>query len=93
MTNYNERLDETLTERGNKYGKTFMGNARISQPLKGLFRSSPNWQHLDADQKEALDNIAIKLSRILNEDADVTYADNWTDIAGYATLVANRLEE
>ncbi len=86
-------IDETLAERGSKYGTSFIGNARISQSIKGLFRSSPNWDNLEADQKEALDNIAIKLSRILNENADVNYVDNWTDIAGYATLVVNRLEK
>lgn len=42
------------------------------------------------DQQEALDMIAHKLGRILNGDPD--YADSWADIAGYARLVADRLE-
>ena len=86
-------IDDTLKERGNKYGATFQGNADISQSLKTLFRQTDNWSHLENDQREALDNIAIKISRILNTDADTTYADNWRDIAGYSTLIVNRLEE
>ncbi len=34
--------------------------------------------------------IAHKLARICNGDPD--YGDSWRDIAGYATLVADRLE-
>jgi len=41
------------------------------------------------DQQEALDMICHKIGRILNGDPD--YADNWHDIAGYAQLVADRL--
>lgn len=40
---------------------------------------------------EALEMIAHKIARICN--GDPNYADNWVDIAGYATLVANRLEK
>jgi len=43
-----------------------------------------------ADQREALDMICHKIARIVNGNPD--YADSWTDIAGYATLVAERLE-
>ena len=43
------------------------------------------------DQREALEMIQHKVARILN--GDPTYTDNWIDIAGYATLVANRLEK
>jgi hypothetical protein len=36
-----------------------------------------------------LDMICHKIGRIINGDPD--YADSWHDIAGYAQLVANRL--
>jgi len=42
------------------------------------------------DQAEALDMIFSKIARILN--GDPNHLDSWTDIAGYATLVADRLE-
>jgi hypothetical protein len=44
---------------------------------------------LDDDQSEALEMIAHKIARILN--GDPNYVDSWLDIAGYATLVAERL--
>ena len=44
---------------------------------------------LPCDQEEALIHICTKISRIVN---GTTNADNWHDIAGYATLVADRLE-
>jgi hypothetical protein len=44
---------------------------------------------LAADQQEALDMICHKIGRIVN--GDPNYADSWVDIAGYATLVADRL--
>ena len=46
---------------------------------------------LAPDQTEALHMIAHKIGRIINGDAD--YVDSWHDIAGYAQLVANRLNE
>lgn len=48
------------------------------------------WRHLAPDQREALEMIAHKIGRILN--GDPNYADSWADIAGYAKLVADRLE-
>ena len=45
---------------------------------------------LKADQQEALEMILHKIARIVNGDPD--YADSWVDIAGYAKLVADRLE-
>lgn len=45
---------------------------------------------LDPDQREALEMIAHKIARILN--GDPNYADSWHDVAGYATLVADRLQ-
>lgn len=79
---------ETLTERGERYGK-FRNHALITQNLKSTMAVG-NWRVLDSDQKEALEMIAHKIGRILN--GDPNYADSWVDIAGYAKLVADRLE-
>lgn len=91
-------VTSTIEERGSRYGK-FTGNARITQDLKRviaehtpLSRIRPDGKrsdHLAPDQQEALDMIAHKIGRILNGDPD--YADSWHDIAGYAQLVADRL--
>ena len=81
-------IRDTLEERGTRYG-AFCDHAEISQELKDVMHDTPNWQSLRPDQKEALEMIQHKIARILNGDPD--YVDSWTDIAGYSTLVADRL--
>ena len=84
-------VDALLTERGSRYGN-FLDTARITQRLKSVAHQFAQ-QHdktFDVDQAEALDMIFNKIGRILN--GDPNYADSWIDIAGYAKLVANRLE-
>lgn len=90
-------IDETLKERGERYG-SFMGDAQVAQELKTVLRDtasknpklSSNWESLDPDMQEALEHISTKMGRIVH--GDPWYEDSWRDIAGYATLVANRLE-
>jgi hypothetical protein len=84
-------IDQTLDERGARYGE-FSGHAAISQRFKGIARFELSYRDkmLSQDQLEALDMIFHKIARIINGDPD--YADSWVDIAGYATLVSNRLE-
>jgi hypothetical protein len=80
-----------LAERGSRYG-TFADNASTSQALKRIMAqhlAKHNKQIAD-DQWEAMEMIAHKVARIINGDPD--YVDNWADIAGYARLVADRLE-
>jgi hypothetical protein len=77
---------EILNERGERYG-TFQQQAAISQSLKRVMFAAE--KKLEDDQTEALEMIANKIARILNGDPD--YVDSWLDIAGYATLVAERL--
>jgi hypothetical protein len=82
----------TLDERGKRYGK-FTGHASVTQKLKDVMYTHNDWagwEPLANDQKEALEMIAHKIGRILN--GDPNYADSWIDIAGYAKLVADRLE-
>lgn len=84
-------IDQILDERGKRYGK-FTGHAEISQQLKRILFTYQSVRRcsLDHDQLEALDMICHKIARILN--GDPNYADSWVDIAGYAQLVADRLE-
>lgn len=83
-------VNDTLAERGKNYG-SFDEHAAISQNLKHIMRSKPGWSGLTNDQREALEMIQHKVARILN--GDPNYIDSWHDIAGYATLIANRLEQ
>lgn len=93
---------EILEERGKRYGK-FTRHAMITQALKEVMQGcrpqqfpkfdpamAEKFDGLAPDQKEALEMIAHKIGRILN--GDPNYADSWADIAGYAKLVADRLE-
>jgi hypothetical protein len=82
-------LDAVLKERGSRYG-SFLKHAVITQRIKAVMADTPNWVALNDDMVEALEMIAHKIGRILN--GDPTYADSWVDIAGYAQLVADRLE-
>ena len=89
-------IEAILAERGKRYG-VFMSQADITQDLKEVMRQfQPNndgctpFHHLAVDQREALEMIAHKIGRILN--GDPNYSDSWHDIAGYAKLVADRLD-
>ena len=85
-------VDATLAERGSRYGK-FKDHVEITQKLKNQiadFRFIHKKPPLSPDQQEALDMICHKIGRIVN--GDPNYADSWIDIAGYAKLVADRLE-
>ncbi len=82
-------IASTLAERGERYGP-FLPNATIAQQLKLAMRHTPRWAELGDNQKEALEQIASKISRILS--GDPHYDDNWRDIAGYAMLVSNWLQ-
>ncbi len=78
-----------LEERGKRYGK-FEDHAVISQGLKNVLFAGCDKGKLDDDMIEALEMICHKLARIAN--GDPYYADSWVDIAGYAQLIAIRLE-
>ena len=84
-------VDVILNTRATTYG-SFEAVARMAQRLKSVAHTSAGEQGktFAADQAEALDMIFSKLARILN--GDPNYVDSWTDIAGYATLVADRLQ-
>ena len=81
-------VDDTIQERGKRYG-TFSEQSLIAQNIKISIKNSPNWDRLRPDQREALEMIATKMSRILYGDSN--YIDNWHDIACYATLIGRAL--
>lgn len=81
-------LTETLKAREKSYGE-FRINAAVSQQLKTVMRSAPQWANLEPFQREALEQIASKLGRLLS--ADHRHRDTWHDLAGYSTLVAERV--
>ena len=86
-----DSTDAMLAERGSRYG-AFVRQAEIAVRLKAILAEYhvQGDNDLAYDQMEALHMICNKLGRIINGDPD--YSDSWHDIAGYAKLVANRLD-
>lgn len=82
-------IEQTLVEREGSHGD-YRDHARTTQGIKNAMLSSTKWQSLSDPQKESLDMIAHKVGRILN--GDPNFIDSWRDIAGYATLVVNILQ-
>ena len=72
----------TLEQRQSTHG-SFPLNAKCSQALKACVKEHVGVM-LTRVQAEALDNICQKMARILT--GNPNHADNWHDIAGYATL-------
>lgn len=81
--------DALLVERQKTHG-SFERNANISQELKSHFKSLGLMPD-KAVHREALDMIALKLSRILSGQAN--YKDHWLDISGYAKLAMEACDE
>ena len=73
-------MESLLNDRTRTHGH-FVEQFRLSQELKEILRQY-NWNKLSDVQKEALEMIVMKISRIVT--GDPTHDDHWTDIAGYA---------
>lgn len=85
---------EVLEERGTRYG-VFMSQAQIAQSIhlvldQAMKLTGKTKFSFAPDQLEAINMIVNKIGRIYN--GDPNYSDSWRDIAGYATLVADRLD-
>jgi hypothetical protein len=84
-------VDETLDARAQDYG-TFKDGAALMQGIKRLIseHARVHDKTFADDQWEALEMIVHKIGRIVNGNPDKV--DSWVDIAGYATLIADRLQ-
>ncbi len=81
---------DILTERKKTHGE-YNEHARITQELKRCMEGEQGWYRLNDGQREALAIIAHKIGRILC--GNPNFKDHWDDIAGYATLVADRVNQ
>jgi hypothetical protein len=72
-----------LSARQQTHGN-FEDNAYFAQRLRELWRESDAWSTMPFEHREALDQFAGKLSRILSGQS--TFADHWADISGYSKL-------
>ena len=89
----NEKMSNNATEtliavRQKTHGD-FRDVGRVSQKLKEIMKTSPNWNKLPPHQQEGLEMNAHKVARILC--GDPNFKEHWDDIAGYATRVAGYL--
>ena len=67
---------------------SFEANAIISQALKAHFRAAPGWARLTDVERESMDMIALKFSRILSGKS--LERQHWEDVVGYAKLAEER---
>lgn len=86
-----DKVDEVLDTRATQYG-TFKDGAELMQSIKRTLaaHAQKHEKTFADDQWEALEMIVHKIARIVNGNPD--NHDSWVDIAGYAMLVADRLE-
>lgn len=91
MTGEETDIDGTLDERAQDYGK-FKDGASLMQAIKRTLADHARLHNktFSDDQWEALEMIVHKIGRIVNGNPDKV--DHWVDIAGYAKLVADRLQ-
>ncbi len=84
-------IDQTLDERAKDYGK-FKDGAALMQAMKRTLADHARMHNktFADDQWEALEMIVHKIGRIVNGNPDKV--DHWVDIAGYAKLIADRLQ-
>ena len=85
-----KEVETILKERSTTHGD-YTFQAFRCQRIQRCFTDAPGWDELNDIQRDALQMIAVKISRILT--GNPNHKDNWLDLAGYATLVANRIEE
>jgi len=88
-------IKKILTERGNQYGD-FKDQALIVQRLKKeiipkIYHNVNEYHYSGAVILEGMEMILHKISRIAN--GNPFYIDSWRDIAGYAQLVVDMLED
>lgn len=80
--------EDVIKERAKTHGD-FTEHARLTQAYKDVFETSSSFEKMTVEEREAVHMILHKLGRI--GAGDPHYADHWIDIAGYATLVKQRL--
>ncbi|RLA58556.1 MAG: hypothetical protein DRQ78_11810 [Epsilonproteobacteria bacterium] len=79
-------LDETLEERGTVYGD-FEGNLYLRQQMMAAINAryeAVNGKDLSNEQRHLFQDVIAKLARLA---ATPDHLDSWHDLAGYATLI------
>jgi hypothetical protein len=79
--------DPLLVARQSTHGE-FSHNASISQGIKDILRHATGWKQLEMIEREAMDQIALKFSRIASGKS--MSREHWEDCVGYAQLVLEK---
>lgn len=80
-------IRETLATREGTHGD-YGDHADVTQRIKDVIRAARTYGSCSNHERETLDMIAHKIGRIVS--GDPHFHDHWHDIAGYATLSADR---
>lgn len=76
-------VNEVVKERHGTHGP-FDAQATIAQALKDAARLGDSWNEMSGAQREAVDMILHKVSRIVC--GNPNFEDHWVDIQGYAKI-------
>lgn len=86
------KVGDTLNIRELTHG-SYIDNSALSEALLDLCKGKlvdTNFEAMSSDQKYSITMFCYKMARILV--GNPNHSDSWHDIAGYATLVDNRLK-
>ena len=78
-----KQIVDIINEREGTHG-SFEIVSFVASGIKSCYRAGANYDNLTIAQREALDMIAVKLSRIVCGNGK--HEDHWDDIGGYAEL-------
>ena len=85
-----EEVETLITSTRPSTHGSFADNARISQSIKKIMRQEAGWEQLNDEQKEALEMVSLKISRILS--GNPYEPDHWLDVQGYAGLAKKSID-
>lgn len=80
----NDKVEATLKERGSSYGDV-REQAALAEAMKERVHWYAAWDRLPPEQKQSIDMILLKISRIVTG-SHAPQPDSWLDIQGYAKL-------
>jgi hypothetical protein len=83
MARLTKQLPATLDARGRTHG-SFTTNAEVCIATRDLWRSAPGWSELTPAHQLVLDEIALKVARILSGGAALD--EHFHDMEGYSHL-------
>lgn len=83
MTTLPNTPEMAVAIRGSSHGD-WDKSAEFMSEVKGMMKMTPNWSDMPARQREALEMVVHKVSRILH--GDYNDPEHWVDAGGYLKL-------